>query len=237
MADARELVSRLENLSPQEGLAYVSAHFNRVKFSTALGEEDQVITHLIASQNLSIEIFTLDTGRLFTEAYDLLAITNVYYNKVVKVYFPDHQDVEGYVVKNGINGFYDSVDNRKECCHLRKVKPLKRALADASIWVTGLRGSQSANRQLMKTVEWDESMQVIKYNPLLHWTDEELRHYIELNNIPTNPLHKKGFVSIGCAPCTRAIRTGEDSRAGRWWWESSAKECGLHSTNLVAQNK
>jgi phosphoadenosine phosphosulfate reductase len=227
------LALHLDGLSLTEGLSWVAHTFNKVKFSTALGEEDQVLTHLISTLQLPIEIFTLDTGRLFAETYDLLSLTSAHYKKPIEVYFPEAFAVEQYVQNKGINGFYDSIENRKQCCHIRKVEPLKRALANADLWITGVRSSQSNNRQQMKQIEWDEGMNIIKYNPLLNWSDDQVKEFIEQHKVPVNSLHKKGFASIGCAPCTRAILPGEDLRAGRWWWESSAKECGLHSTKIA----
>lgn len=222
------LKKELDILAPADGLRYVSDHFGSgARFSSSLGFEDQVIAFWI-SQGLAIEVFTLDTGRLFQETYDLLDLTQKKYKFPIKVYFPDPSRVETLVGLKGPNSFYDSVENRKECCHIRKVEPLKRALGGAKVWITGLRADQSANRQQMHKVEWDESYQLIKYNPLLDWSLRDVEEFIALHGIPTNSLHRKGFPSIGCAPCTRAILPGEDVRAGRWWWESSAKECGLH---------
>jgi phosphoadenosine phosphosulfate reductase len=198
-------------------------------FSTSFSMEDQVITHLIASQKLNIEIFTIDTGRLFQETYDLLDLTRNHYQQDIHVYLPDQPQLEQLLSTKGPNSFYDSVDNRKECCHIRKVEPLKRALASASFWITGIRAEQSSNRQLMSPIEWDEHYQVVKYHPLFHWTQDQLEGFIEKNHIPINTLHKKGYPSIGCAPCTRAVKAHEDPRSGRWWWEGTAKECGLHS--------
>lgn len=195
--------------------------------------EDQVITHMIASHKLPVQIFTLDTGRLFQETYDLIDLTRKKYKINIDVFFPDHKEVEHMVNSKGVNCFYESVENRKQCCFIRKVKPLKRALSGASVWVTGLRAGQSVNRQSFELVDWDADHQVIKYNPILHWTSEQMEVFIEQNKIPVNTLHRKGFPSIGCAPCTRAIAPGEDMRAGRWWWESSAKECGLHEVKTV----
>ena len=227
--DFSTVKKELDSLAPEEGLRWVSEHFGALaKFSSSLGLEDQVITFWI-SQGLSIDVFTLDTGRLFQETYDLLDLTQKKYKLPIKIYFPDSSRVEALVGLKGPNSFYDSVENRKECCHIRKVEPLKRALADAKVWVTGVRADQSANRQQMHRVEWDEVHQLIKYNPLLNWSLEEVEQFIADHRIPVNTLHKKGFPSIGCAPCTRAILPGEDIRAGRWWWESSQKECGLHS--------
>jgi len=203
-------------------------HPGKIVFSTSLGQEDQVITHLIAKNNLPVQIFTLDTGRLFYETYDLLAKTVVKYNLDIKTYYPNTESVETFVREKGINSFYESVENRKSCCYIRKVEPLKRALAGNAIWVTGLRAEQSQNRQKMRKLEWDSANQIIKFNPLLDWTMDQLLDYIHKHHIPYNPLHDKGFISIGCAPCTRAIEPHEDPRAGRWWWEASHKECGLH---------
>ena len=200
-----------------------------VTFSTSFSYEDQVITDKILSNNLPIKIFTLDTGRLFPETYSVWRSTNEKYNTYVKAYYPDAISLENFVAEKGPNSFYESIENRKECCYIRKVAPLKRALKDNSIWITGLRAEHSIDRHDMPQVEWDESNQVIKYHPILHWTTEEVQQYINENDIPYNSLHDKGFVSIGCAPCTRAIRPGEDFRAGRWWWEDNTKkECGLH---------
>ncbi|MDX5340386.1 MAG: phosphoadenylyl-sulfate reductase [Cyclobacteriaceae bacterium] len=225
-----DLESRVRDLSPGEGLALLADLFpKKIVFSTSLGQEDQVITQLIASQNLPIQIFSLDTGRLFGETLELLARTESKYKTRIKLYYPERESVENWVAQHGINGFYESVENRKSCCYVRKVEPLKRALAGNEIWVTGLRAEQSANRSGMKKIEWDEGNQIVKYNPLLDWTFEEMIAYLVEHKIPYNPLHDQGFISIGCAPCTRAILPGEDARAGRWWWEDSKKECGLHS--------
>lgn len=225
-----DLEARFQSLSAAEGLGLISELFpGKVVFSTSLGQEDQVITQLIASQNLAIQIFSLDTGRLFPETLDLLSRTESKYKTRIKVYYPETFSVEKLVNDIGINGFYDSVDNRKSCCFVRKVEPLKRALVGNDIWITGLRAEQSANRSEMKRIEWDEANQIIKYNPLMDWTFDQMISYISEHRIPYNPLHDNGFISIGCASCTRAILPGEDARAGRWWWEESKKECGLHS--------
>jgi phosphoadenosine phosphosulfate reductase len=224
------LSEKVEKLSPAEALGFLSDLFpGKVVFSTSLGQEDQVITQLIAVNNIPVHIFSLDTGRLFPETLDLIARTESKYKKRIQVLYPERQSVENLVDKIGINGFYDSVENRKSCCYVRKVEPLKRALAGNSIWVTGLRAEQSANRSSMRKIEWDDANNIIKFNPLLDWSFDQMMAYIEENKIPYNPLHDKGFISIGCAPCTRAISGGEDARAGRWWWEDSKKECGLHA--------
>ncbi len=220
----------IENASLAEAIELVAKQFpdGRTVFSTSLGQEDQVLTHVIARNNLPVKIFTLDTGRLFYEHYELLEKTNARYKTNIQVYFPEGPDVEQFVNEKGVNAFFESVENRKECCFIRKVKPLNRALQGAKVWITGLRADQSDNRKDMKMLEWDEARQLYKFNPLIHWTYEQMIGYIKDNNIPYNPLHDKGFISIGCAPCTRAIEPGEDARAGRWWWEVSHKECGLH---------
>lgn len=234
-ANVGEVLNSVSSLSAQEGLAWMAGHFSGgVRFSTALGIEDQVITHLIGAGKLDIKIFTLDTGRLFQETYDVLDLTQRKYSVPIQVYFPQAAAVENLITDKGPNSFYESVANRKECCYIRKVEPLSRALNGTKVWVTGLRAEQSANRSQMKLVEWDEQYELIKYNPLLNWTAEQVDSFIEENKVPVNSLHKKGFPSIGCAPCTRAIMPGEDPRAGRWWWESSNKECGLHEHQEAA---
>ena len=201
----------------------------QVTFSTSFSFEDQVITHKIVSNSLPVTIFTLDTGRLFAETYSVWSATNEKYNTRIKAYYPDHSLLENFIEVKGPNSFYESVENRTGCCHIRKVEPLKRALKGNAVWITGLRAEHSADRHDMPQVEWDESNNIIKYHPILHWTTGDVKQYISKNDIPYNPLHDKGFVSIGCAPCTRAIRPGEDFRAGRWWWEDNTKkECGLH---------
>jgi phosphoadenosine phosphosulfate reductase len=202
----------------------------KVVFSTSLGYEDQVITHLIFSQKLPLTIFTLDTGRLFNETYSVLESTLKRYEQHIQVYFPKHEAIEKLLTQKGPYSFYESVENRKECCFIRKVEPLKRALAGHEVWVTGIRAEQSDGRKDMPQLEWDEANQIIKYHPLLNWSLDQVKETIAKHNIPYNPLHDKGFVSIGCQPCTRAIKAGEDFRAGRWWWEQNdKKECGLHA--------
>jgi phosphoadenosine phosphosulfate reductase len=224
------LENLLEQFQPEIFLLKLSNDYpGKVVFSSSFSFEDQVITHLIASQQLPIQIFTLDTGRLFAETYSVWSSTLERYKISIKAFYPDQSSLESFVEKNGPNAFYESVENRKSCCYVRKVEPLKRALKDNEIWITGLRAEHSADRQNLQSIEWDESNQIIKYHPLLHWTTEQVLDFIKSNNIPYNPLHDKGFVSIGCAPCTRAIKEGEDFRAGRWWWEdANKKECGLH---------
>ena len=225
----QSLLEKTRSLSIEETLAFLANDFkDKVVFSTSFGQEDQVITALIGKNNLPITIFTLDTGRIFQETYDVFYKTLKKYKIDIKTYFPDTAAVENLLNQKGPNSFYESVENRKECCFIRKVAPLTKALKDNKIWITGLRAEQSENRNDLQEFEYDEKFQVIKYNPLLKWTLAEVQKYIDDNNVPQNALHKKGFLSIGCAPCTRAIVPGEDIRAGRWWWESSHKECGLH---------
>ena len=229
-AVTKVLSEKTKRFSIEETLAFLANEYqNKVVFSTSFGQEDQVITALIAKNDLPITIFTLDTGRLFQETYDVFHKTLKKYKKEIKVYFPEADAVEKLLEAKGPNSFYDSVENRKECCFIRKVAPLTNALKGNEIWITGLRAEQSENRNDLQEFEFDEKFQLIKYNPLLKWTLKEVEDYLEKNNVPQNVLHKQGFVSIGCAPCTRAISPGEDIRAGRWWWESSHKECGLHS--------
>jgi len=200
-----------------------------VSFSTSFSFEDQVITDLISRSAPGISIFTLDTGRLFPETYSTWSRTLENYDIRIKAFYPDERLLQEYVSENGPNAFYQSVELRKSCCYIRKVLPLKNALKDQSIWITGLRAEHSPERADLQLLEWDESNNIIKYHPLLHWNTEEVKQYIKQYSIPYNSLHDKGFVSIGCAPCTRAILPGEDFRAGRWWWEdNNKKECGLH---------
>ncbi len=232
-----EKIQAVESASLPEAVKLVTEWFpGSVVFSSSLGQEDQVITDAIFKNNLPVKIFTIDTGRLFNETYELLDKTIARYKQPVHVYFPDAGDVEAFVLNKGVNSFYESVENRKECCHIRKVKPLNRALKGAAVWITGLRAEQSDNRMSMPVIEWSEEKQLYKFNPLLHWSYDEVLDYLKKYNVPYNPLHDKGFISIGCAPCTRAIEPGEDPRAGRWWWEASHKECGLHEKVTAAKD-
>ncbi len=216
---------------PGDALAEIAAKFpGKVVFSTSFSWEDQAIAHLILSAKLPVRIFTLDTGRLFEETYYVWSRTNEQYQTTILPYYPEREALENFVGTKGPNSFYESIEHRKSCCYIRKVEPLKRALQGYQVWITGLRAEHSPERQNLPQVEWDESNQLIKFHPLLHWTTEEVREFINKNGIPYNTLHDKGFVSIGCAPCTRAVRPGEDFRAGRWWWENKeSKECGLHA--------
>lgn len=221
----------LAALSLPERMHQIATLFSdkKIVFSTSFGQEDQAITHAIASQKLEIEIFTLDTGRQFQESYELMDLTVKKLGFQLKTYFPQTGAVEALVGQKGFNSFYTSVENRKECCFIRKIEPLNRALQGADVWITGLRAEQSENRADMPMIEWDSQKNLIKINPLIDWSFETLENYLAEFKVPQNPLHKKGFISIGCAPCTRAIAEGEHPRAGRWWWENSQKECGLHA--------
>ena len=228
--DIDRLNEQLAGKSPQEAVAWFLNNFEgKVAFSTSLGAEDQAITKMIADIDKSAHIFTLDTGRLFPETYDLMDRTAKKYDITIRVMFPDAARVEEMVNSKGINLFYDSIENRKLCCHIRKIEPLKRAFKGLDAWICGLRREQAVTRKDMKLVEWDENNGLLKVNPLIDWTEEHLWEFIKENHVPYNTLHDKGFPSIGCQPCTRAIMPGEDVRAGRWWWENpETKECGLH---------
>jgi phosphoadenosine phosphosulfate reductase len=227
------LIDQIDGLSIKEALQLLAAKFpGKVTFSSSFGFEDQLITHEILKNNIPVSIFTLDTGRLFPETYSVWSNTLQKYNTTIRAYYPDHTLLQDFIENKGPNSFYESVDNRKSCCYIRKVEPLKRALHGNEVWVTGMRAEQSAGRSDLLPIEWDEGNQVFKFHPLLHWTTEQVKAYIAEQEIPYNPLHDRGFISIGCAPCTRAVRPGEDFRAGRWWWEdNSKKECGLHDVS------
>lgn len=227
-----ELNKELKDRNLVERLRYLADNYlDKIVFSTSFGWEDQVISHLIFSNDIPIKVFTLDTGRLFNETYYVWTRTLEIYGKPIHAYYLNTEAVENLVSSKGPNSFYESVENRKECCFIRKIEPLKRALSGNEIWVTGIRAEQSENRQHMEQLEWDEGNRIIKFHPLFDWTLQQVKDFVKANNIVYNPLHDKGFVSIGCAPCTRAIKEGEDFRAGRWWWEDkSKKECGLHSS-------
>ena len=225
-----ELLNELKGKEIAEQLKVLANRFpNEVVFSTSFGLEDQAITYMIASNKLPVKVFTLDTGRIFPETYTTWSRTVEKYGLPIFAYYPDASAIQEFVTEKGPNSFYESVENRKRCCHIRKVEPLQRALKGNKIWITGIRSEQSNNRHDMPMIEWDEVNQIIKFHPLLNWTWGQVKQYVSRNDVPYNPLHDKGFVSIGCAPCTRAIKPGEDFRAGRWWWEdNSKKECGLH---------
>ena len=225
-----DLIAQLQSKPISASLKILTDLFpDKVTFSTSFSFEDQVVTHEIATSGYPVSIFTLDTGRLFSETYSVWNSTIERYQIPIQAYYPPTGLLEEFVSEKGPNSFYQSVENRKQCCHIRKVIPLKRALEGKKVWITGLRAEHSTARQDLPLIEWDPVNEIIKYNPVLHWSSADIREHIRHHNIPYNPLHDKGFVSIGCAPCTRAIRDGEDFRAGRWWWEeSNKKECGLH---------
>lgn len=207
-----------------------AAVVGRIAFSTSLGLEDQAILHAIAETKAPIDVFTLDTGRHFPETLETIEASESKLGLKIRVVAPDPTDLETLVGRDGINGFRHSIAARQACCDVRKVRPLKRALAGASTWITGLRRGQSAGRQVVPFVAWDEAFGLLKLNPLADWSLDQLEAYIAANGVPVNPLHARGFPSIGCQPCTRAIAPGEDIRAGRWWWEiEEHKECGLHN--------
>lgn len=225
------LIQETEGLSIVDTLRHLTARFpGAVTFSSSFSYEDQVVTHLIATNKLAVQIFTLDTGRLFAETYNVWTNTNAYYDLQVKAYYPDHGSLEPFLQEHGPNAFYTSQAHRQTCCTIRKVAPLKRALKGNAVWVTGLRAEHSPDRKASHRIAWDEHNNIIKFNPLIDWTTDEVIQFIREHHVPYNSLHDRGFISIGCAPCTRAIRPGEDFRAGRWWWEySNKKECGLHT--------
>lgn len=210
-------------------LKAASTEFNAITFANSYGAEDMVLTDIIAKEILPIEIFSLDTGRLPAETYTLMGEVESTYQTKPVVFFPKHEAVEQYVRTQGINAFYESIELRKACCHMRKVEPLQRALAGKQAWVTGMRAEQAATRASLPTREFDTGNKLEKFNPLSDWTEQEVWAYIRMYNVPYNALHDQFYPSIGCAPCTRAVAMGEDIRAGRWWWEDpTSKECGLH---------
>ncbi|GAC1338472.1 MAG: phosphoadenylyl-sulfate reductase [Beijerinckiaceae bacterium] len=228
---AERLAAELQPLSLAERLRTTLAFVGHgpVRLTTSFGLEDQAITHAICSNAFDIELVTLDTGRLFPETYDVWAETEERYSLHIRCVTPDRDQLETFVTEQGINGFRASLANRQHCCAIRKSEPLRRTLAGANGWITGLRAEQSRNRQGTLLAELDELHGVIKVNPLADWKAADVARYIADNRVPYNVLHDRGFSSIGCAPCTRAIRVGEPERAGRWWWEEDQKkECGLH---------
>mgnify|MGYP002639821617 CR=1 FL=1 len=228
-----ELNKTLEAKTAKEIIHYFGDKLSSsLALASSLGAEDQVLTYMVHDINPKIRIFVLDTERLNQETYDVMSNTQEKYNLKYDVYFPNKDAVKALVAEKGTESFYSSIENRKECCTIRKVEPLGRALNNTIAWITGLRRSQSPTRAGLKAVEWDETHNMIKLNPLYNWSEEEVWAFIKDNNIPYNILHDQGYPSIGCAPCTRAIKKGDDIRAGRWWWEDPEnKECGLHFEN------
>lgn len=237
-ADAVALAERLDgllrDLPTLEARVDAISEFipGRIAFSSSLGIEDQAITHAIATREARVDVFTLDTGRHFPETLETLFETEGRYGIKIRVVFPDAKEVEDLVAEDGIMGFRYSIDARKACCEIRKVRPLNRALEGASAWITGLRREQSQGRAEVPFASYDPLQKLIKLNPIADWSLQALEDYVSANKVPVNPLHAQGYPSIGCQPCTRAIKPGEDIRAGRWWWENeNAKECGLHARN------
>ena len=233
ISELEDIKQQIQGLDPTGALSLLANRFSdQIVFSTSFGWEDQVITHMIFTNNLPIKVFTLETGRLFPETYYVWNRTMEMYEKPIHAYYPNNELLEKMVNAKGPSSFYESVENRKECCGIRKVEPLKRALAGNKCWVTGIRAEQSVNRHDMHNLEWDEQNNLIKFHPIYDWTLDQVKEYIRIHNVPYNTLHDRGFPSIGCQPCTRAVQPGEDFRAGRWWWEDqSKKECGLHEAH------
>ncbi len=220
----------METKSPEELLAWAGGEFKNVGLASSFGLEDMVLIDMIHRLNVPVSIFTLDTGRLHEETYQTMERVRSKYGLSVKIYFPDKEQVENLVREKGLYSFKENVENRKECCRIRKVEPLNRALAELDAWVSGMRREQSPTRTEIPKVEKDAPRaRLVKINPLAEWTLKQVEDYIAANKVPTNPLHERNFPSIGCAPCTRPVEPGEDVRAGRWWWENPEhKECGLH---------
>jgi phosphoadenosine phosphosulfate reductase len=225
-----KLNSKFKNKQTKKTVEYFLKEYRgKISLSSSFGAEDQVLTDMVLKIDNEANIFTLDTGRLPYETYDVMQKTNLKYKTKIRVYFPQSEDIEKLYQEQGVNGFYDSVENRKSCCYVRKIAPLKRALSGMDIWITGLRAEQSLTRENMQLFEWDEGNKVIKLNPLILWSEKDVWDYIENNSVPYSALHERGYPSIGCAPCTRAVEEGADIRSGRWWWENPEhKECGLH---------
>ena len=228
--ELEEILRQTRGLDARPLLAYAIERFgDNVALASSFGAEDQVLTDLLTQLTDRPHVFTLDTGRLPQETHDLIDATRARYSLSIEVLVPDHLPVEELVAQHGMNSFLHSVASRKACCHVRKVLPLRRKLSQLRAWITGLRRQQSLTRAEVAAVEWDDANGLIKFNPLADWTDGQVWDYIRRHNVPYNALHDRGYPSIGCAPCTRAVAPGEDLRAGRWWWESPEhKECGLH---------
>jgi phosphoadenosine phosphosulfate reductase len=228
--ELKELTNNLQGKSIEERFKNLVSLFpGKVIFTTSFGIEDQVITHIIFENNIPIEVTTLDTGRLFPETYKVFAETINKYHKKINVYYPGQTAIEKMLTEKGPFSFYYSKENRLECCRIRKLAPLNRALNGMECWISGIRASQSDNRKQMNWIEFDEERQLIKFYPLFDWSLADVEKFIKENEVPYNVLHDRGFISIGCEPCTRAVEKGADFRSGRWWWEAgSVKECGLH---------
>ena len=239
--DLSKLVEELSQKSPQEVLnwAYDTFGQENIALASSMGIEDQVLTDMCLKASSDFRIFTLDTGRVFQETYDCMEETSKKYGLSYEVVFPDNAAVEKMIQEKGPNSFYQSIENRKECCRIRKIDPLRRVLSTTKAWVCGLRREQSVTRTDNAVIEWDETFNIFKFNPLVEWSEDQCWEYTKANEVPYNKLHDKGFPSIGCRPCTRAVAEGEDIRGGRWWWETpEQKECGLHIVDgkLVRKN-
>jgi phosphoadenosine phosphosulfate reductase len=233
---SKSLQARVEVSVSQ--LSAALTDFKNVCYANSLGPESMVLTDLIWGSAQEIEIFTIDTGRLYPETYDLIERVQQRYGRAMRIYYPNAAELEGWVGANGVNGFRDGIDQRRGCCAIRKVEPFRRAVSGRGAWVTGIRRAQSAGRALAAPVAWDGEYGLHKVSPLLDWTEKEVWEYIRRKRLPYNSLHDKGFPSIGCAPCTRAVQPGEDQRSGRWWWErSESRECGLHPRHQVGFSK
>ncbi len=228
--EIKALNEQFSDTNPIEVIKYFADKYDdKIALSSSLGAEDQVLTQMLTSVKENPHIFTLDTGRLFSETYELIDRTSKKYKIKLKVYSPKAEPVQKMVEEKGINLFYDSIENRKECCYHRKLEPLKRAFEGLEAWICGLRAEQSVTRTNVQVIEWDDNNNILKINPLASWSEKDVWDYIKDKGIPYNPLHDKDYPSIGCQPCTRAILPGEDIRAGRWYWENpDTKECGLH---------
>jgi phosphoadenosine phosphosulfate reductase len=230
--DIDSAAAQLKGKTPQEVLTWALGNYDKISLASSFGAEDVALIDMIAKIKPDADVFTLDTGRLNAETYEVIAKVQQKYPQLqLRIMFPQAEAVEQMVSDKGINLFYDSVENRKQCCFIRKVEPLGRATKGLNAWITGLRRDQTANRSTMETVELDGDRNIAKINPLIDWTNEQVWEYIHANGVHYNALHDQNFPSIGCAPCTRAVEAGEDLRAGRWWWEMSNQECGLHVTS------
>ncbi|MBU4265978.1 MAG: phosphoadenylyl-sulfate reductase [Candidatus Altiarchaeota archaeon] len=227
--DIEKIADDLEVKSAQEVLEWAIGEYPKIALASSFGAEDVVLVDILVKIKPDATIFTLDTGRLNEETYDVMERVRKKYNINIKSYSPDTEEVEKLEREDGFYSFRDSIDARRQCCNIRKVQLLKRAMSGLDAWITGLRREQAVTRTELKKIEYDEGNNIVKLNPIADWTQEEVWNYIKENDVPYNALHDKGFLSIGCSPCTRAIKEGEDVRAGRWWWENpEQKECGLH---------
>lgn len=236
-AEMEALNRQFEKCTPEEVLKFfLTKYKGKIALASSMGAEDQVLTNMICEIDKSTRIFTLDTGRLFPETYELIDKSNQFFKIAIEVFFPDAKSVEQMTTTKGVNHFYQSIENRKECCRIRKIDPLKRAFANLDVWICGLRRDQSITRNSSDLVEWDAGNNIIKLNPLIEWNEAQVWNYLKDHLVPYNSLHDHGFPSIGCQPCSRAIKEGEDIRAGRWWWEEPEhKECGLHRKNNLGK--